>query len=114
MALQKAFDIVSYEVLLEKINHYGIRSEKRDWFSPFVINRKQYVLIKGLFSQTKVVRCGVPPLGFSFSNLHNNLMTNAVDIYIVHHFADSTNLLFGNECPSELSCVMNNKHYKLA
>ena len=41
-------------------------------------------------------------------------MTNAVDIYIVHHFADSTNLLFGNECPSELSCVMNNKHYKLA
>ena len=70
MALQKAFDIVSYEVLLEKINHYGIRSEKRDWFPPFVINRKQYVLIKGLFSQTKVVRCGVPPLGFSFSNLH--------------------------------------------
>ena len=66
IALPKAFDIVNYEVLLEKINHYGIRSEKHDWFHSFVINRKQYVLIKGLFSQTKVVRWGVP-LGFSFS-----------------------------------------------
>ena len=72
--LQRAFDNVNHEILLENLNHYGIRSKENNWFRPFLTNRKQYVSINGFFSQTKIVRCGVPqgstlgpPL---FSNLH--------------------------------------------
>ena len=38
--LQKAFDIVNHEVLLEKLKHYGIRSKENNWFCSFYTNRK--------------------------------------------------------------------------
>ena len=39
--LQKAFDIVNHEILLEKLNPYGIRSKENNWFHSFLNNRKQ-------------------------------------------------------------------------
>ena len=30
--LQKAFDTVNHEILLEKLKHYVIRSKQNDWF----------------------------------------------------------------------------------
>ena len=45
--LQKAFDTVNHEILLEKLKHYGIRSKQNDWFRSFLTSRKQYVSMKG-------------------------------------------------------------------
>ena len=53
--LQKAFDTVNHEILLEKLKHYGIRSKHNDWFRSFLTNRKQYVSMEGFFSPTKIV-----------------------------------------------------------
>ena len=110
--LQKAFDTVNHEILLEKLNHYGIRSKENNWFRSFLTNRKQYVSINGFFSQTKIVRCGVPQgstLGPLLFLIYINDLNNALDKCRIHHFADDTNLLFGNKCPSEISCFMNNE-----
>ena len=110
--LQKAFDTVNHEILPEKLNHYGIRSKENSWFRSFLINRKQYVSINGFFSQTKIVRCGVPQdstLGPLLFLIYINDLNNALDKSIVQHFADDTSLLFGNKCPSEISCVMKNE-----
>ena len=63
------------------------------------------------FSQTKIVQCGVPrgstlrPLLFL---IYMSDFNYAEDKCRVHHFADDTNVLFGNKYPSEISCVMNN------
>ena len=68
--------------------------------------------INGFFSQTKIVRCGVPQgstLGPLLFLIYINDLNNALDKCRIHHFADDTNLLFGNKCPSEISCVMNNE-----
>ena len=51
--LQKTFDTVNHEILLEKLKH-AIRSKENNWFCSFLTNRKQYVSINGFFSQKKI------------------------------------------------------------
>ena len=41
--LQKAFDTVNHEILLSKLDHYGIKGFTNDWFSSFLCNRNKYV-----------------------------------------------------------------------
>ena len=45
--LQKAFDDVDHQILLAKLNHYGIRRVSNDWFKYYLSNRSQYVSING-------------------------------------------------------------------
>ena len=44
---QKAFDTVDHQILLAKLNHYGIRGVSNDWFKSYLSNRNQYVSING-------------------------------------------------------------------
>ena len=41
--LKKAFDTVNRDILLNKMNHYGIRGNVNNLFVIFLANRKQYV-----------------------------------------------------------------------
>ena len=68
--------------------------------------------INGFFSQTKIVRCGVPQgstLGPLLFIIYISDLNNVQDKCIVQYFADDTSLLFGNKCLSEISRVMNNE-----
>ena len=96
--LQKAFDTISHEILLGKLNYDGIKTKENNWFHSFLTNRKQYVSINGFFSQTNIALCGVlqgSTLGPLLFLIYINDFNNALDKCIVHHFADDTNLLFG-------------------
>ena len=57
--LQKAFDTVNHEFLLEKLKYCRIRSKRMIVFDPF-LSTENYVSIEASFSQTKIVKCGVP------------------------------------------------------
>ena len=60
--LEKAFDTVSHDILLEKLNHYGIRGIANDYLDRFrscLSDRTQFVSINGFNSNYKTVKYGV-------------------------------------------------------
>ena len=58
--LRKAFDTVNHEILLMKLEHYGIRDNILNWFKSYLNDRKQYVSINGQSSELLEIKCGVP------------------------------------------------------
>ena len=94
--LQKAFDTVDYQILLAKLNHYGICGVSNDWFKSYLSNRNQYVSINGFDSGLTSINCGIPQgsvLRPHLFLLYIHDLNQAIKFCKVHHFADDTNLL---------------------
>ena len=108
--LEKAFDTVNHNILLSKLDHYGIRENALAWIQSYLYNRSQSVCLNGTSSRNEVISCGVPQgsiLGPLFFIIYINDMHNAVKSSMIHHFADDTNLLFSSEDPKEMAKILN-------
>jgi hypothetical protein len=58
--LSKVFDTVNHQILLQKLEYYGIRGMANDWFKSYLDNRKQFVSMGGVKSDMLYITCGVP------------------------------------------------------
>ena len=108
--LQKAFDTVDHQILLAKLNHYGIRGVSNDWFKSYLSNRSQYVSINGYESGLVALNCGVPQgsvLGPLLFLLYINDLNQAIKFCKVYHFADDTSLLCLSNCIKKLNKLVN-------
>ena len=95
--LQKAFDTVDHQILLSKLDYYGIRGISNNWFNSYLSNRKQYVSINGYDSELVERNCDVPQgsvLGPLLFLSYINDLNQAIKFCKVHRFADDTNLLY--------------------
>lgn len=58
--LKKAFDTINHEILLNKLDRYGIRGIANDLIKSYLSNRKQFVVLNGVRSSLCSIDIGVP------------------------------------------------------
>ena len=56
----KAFATVNHVILLQKLEHLGVRGISLNWFESYLSNRSQYVDHSGISSELQYIHCGVP------------------------------------------------------
>ena len=95
--LRKAFDTVNHNILLTKLEHYGIRDNMLSWFQSYLSNRKQYVSINGEQSESNEINCGVPQgsvIGPLLFLIYINDLPNISDVLKFYLYADDTNIYY--------------------
>ena len=58
--LRKAFDTVDHNVLIQKLEHYGIQGIELQWFKSYLGGRQQYCSINNHDSPLILVTSGIP------------------------------------------------------
>ena len=93
--LQKAFDTIDHDVLLQKLYAIGFSKHTVNWFQSYLSNRSFLVNLGNNFSQPASVSCGVPhgsilgPLLF-LQYVNDMLQAVKCDLFL---YADNTCLV---------------------
>ena len=107
----KAFHTVDHNIVLDKLDHYGIRGCALSWFRSYLSHIFQYVTYNGSQSSQQLIKCGVPQ-GSILGSLLFLVYIN--DLCIVCKstepvlFADDTNLFSSGSNASSLQDGVNN------
>ena len=110
--LKKAFDTVNHDILIQKLEHYGVENKEIRWFRSYLTNRKQCCKVNGQLSELESITTGVPqgsclgPLLFIIyvNDLHFSLRHSDVNRY-----ADVTSLFFSSKSIHLISWLNANK-----
>ena len=108
----KAFDVVSHEKLLFKLKSYGISNKIIKWFYNFLSNRSQITRVENSFSNSSIVKSGVPQGSFLGPILFLLYINDLPSIFSskIHFdlFADDTKIYFSYASVSERFLLQNN------
>ena len=107
--LSKAFDTVDHQILLHKLQHYGIRGLPLKWFKSYLGNRQQYTIVNGATSELREVQYGVPQgsvLGPLLFLIYVNDISASTGNNKLRLFADDSNVFVISRDPSILKTRM--------
>ena len=108
--LSKAFDTLDHSILLQKLNHCGIRGISNDWIKNYLKGRHKFVVYDKTSSVTNTIHCGVPQgsiLGPLLFLLYINDLPKCSSSLNFILFADDTNIICSNDDPDTLETVLN-------
>lgn len=100
LEFSKAFDTINHNILIRKLQHYGVRGLALDWFISYLSNRNQVVTVNGVQSELLSISCGIPQgslLGPTLFLLYINDFHKCSKLFDFHLFADDANLFLGKQ-----------------
>ena len=114
--LSKSFDIINHDILIKKLNSYGIRDIALEWFKNYLTIRLQYVSINCTDSSFLPITCDVPQgsiLGPLLFILYVNDIISTSNLAKFILFADDTNLFFKHKDLETLINIINTEITKI-
>ena len=106
--MSKAFDTIGHDILLHKLEHYGIRGTCKDWFASYLTNRFQYTEILGQKSTYLNINTGVQQgsiLGPILFLIYVNDINNCSNLLLC--FADDTTAYKSGSNMEDFICNVN-------
>ena len=108
--LQKAFDTLDHNLLLDKLGLLNFSTNCISWFRSYLSNRTLLVNVESTFSEPADLRCGVPQgsiLGPLLFLLYINDLPQAVTDCDVRLYADDTCISYTHKNISEIELKLN-------
>jgi len=114
--LTKAFDCVNHDILIAKLEHYGIQDAALNWFKSYWIDRKQSIKINVNRNQTHSSTCGTVKQGVPqgtvlgpllFIMYINDLPKSISHDFNITLFADDTSVLVTDKDYTKFKQKMN-------
>ena len=101
----KCFDTLNRDILITKLEIYGVRGPPLDLLKSYLDNRYQAVKVNNSYSEFKLINAGVPQgsvLGPFLYLIYVNELSNISNQFTSCLFADDTTLIFKNSCKYDL------------
>ena len=95
MDLSKAFDTLDHNILIKKLQYYGVIGTPLNWFQSYLTDRTQYVEVNNESSSLQRILTGVPQgsiLGPFLFLIYMNDIPNASNLFTFIFYADDTTL----------------------
>ena len=115
--LSKAFDTINHDILLSKLQHYGIRGIALDLLSSYLTDRLQFTSFDSHLSDRLPMSCGVPQgsiLGPLLFLLYVNDIPSSSKHFSFVLFADDTNIFYSHPNLNTLTHIFNTELVKVS